>query len=330
MSPGDLRPPFPAARRPSSPLLSRGDFLEFIDINPSLRLHESMSFEVLVRKLGKMTVTVALVATPVDRSGTVPDPTQSGIRSEGLTITATYQGWTPEMVHKLAPYISRNPRASAGDLMLAMIIEARSKLSGHLEGAALTATTGQKLVKADEPVDMILRLEATVSWQTIESMERHVIDYLAYLFDGRAQLKLQENRDQQSSDIVLSVGDMALENPIFDTRNPVDLLICDDGRSNVELLRFNTTAPELLSILSAGPAVLRSTPGGRRELAMLFLEGAIEAALELHDTPDDFDIEDFTPSPQKRMLVKLRGLPTSEIVRFVVDELCERWPNIFA
>ncbi|PHM20510.1 MAG: hypothetical protein CK604_06185 [Curvibacter sp. PD_MW3] len=289
-----------------------------------------MRLESLVKMLGKTTVEVAIMASPMERPGTDPRSERPKSKPEGLTLTATIQGWTPELVCNLVPNPPLLPGSFAGALNLAITKRGRSQLEAILGEGSLSFTTVRTPDDLDMPLDIVLRMEAAASWSTIETIEEHAIGYLAELFDGRARISLKQCRDGHTTNALLCVGNLAKEKPIFGTRKPLDLLIGADESLSSTKLSFNTSSETFTSILNAGPARMKSTPGGRRELAMLFLESEIETALAKQGQDETFEIEDFTPGPEKRMRIALRGDDANETSQRLAKELCERWPEIFA
>ena len=289
-----------------------------------------MSLESVVRMMGKTTVVVALMASPLDRQEPNVSSEKPKSDAEGLTLTATFQGWTPELVGKLAPNPPLLLGSFVGALNLAITKRARAQLETFLGEGALAFATAQRLDELDKPMDLVLGMNAQADWTTIDAIEEHAIGYLADLFEGRATITLKECRDGETSEVVLSVGDLAREKPIFGTRKSVSLLIGSDDSLSSTKLGFNTSSETFTTILSAGPARMKSTPGGRRELAMLFLESEIETAIARRGQDEVFEIEDFTLGPEKVMRIVLRGPDANETSKRLANELCERWPEIFA
>lgn len=251
-------------------------------------------------------------------------------REEFLRLTAKLEHWNEQLITRLVP----NPPQLVGSLIGALtnaITQAFwDRFAGALatEDVSIIATSGYSTVGSPEPGPELL-IEARVKWSQIENLEAEATAYLAELFDGRAALTLREHRRGKESSVKLSSGDLAAEPPIFGRRSPIYIQISLDDDSPSKL-SFLPDSSAMRPILEAGSAEMRATPGGRKDLALLFLQGAIEEALVRHgNTEADCLLDDFTSAKTKTIEITLPKSSSKGSATQVARALREKWPGIF-
>lgn len=177
-----------------------------------------------------------------------------------------------------------------------------------------------------------IRIEATADWHGIESFERAAIQELATLFDANAALGLETSQNNVFETVTLCTGDLRTDAPTFGTTLPIPMSFGLSGKANAINFAFNPDADVLKYIMTAGPPEMRSTPGGRRDLTLLFLENEIEAALASIGKSDvAYEIVDATNTDPKAIAVMFDFDDESEpALADMASALMDRWPDIIS
>jgi hypothetical protein len=176
-----------------------------------------------------------------------------------------------------------------------------------------------------------IRLEAQATWDAIDAFESPCIDKLARMFDGHASITIESVRGFHSESLALSTGNIATEAPTFGSNEPIPMAISLPSEGVGAMVHFHPGSASLLEVLTAGPAELRSTPGGRRDLAMLFLENEIEESLAAVDKPGlAYEIVDSTNTADRSLTVVIHDDEDALAATALASMLKDRWPDIFS
>ena len=177
-----------------------------------------------------------------------------------------------------------------------------------------------------------ISIESTCSRAGLDAFERAVVSHVSEFFDGHADLVLETYCDGKFESVHLSTGDMATEAPPLGDTTSIPLEIRVEGHAHGSAIQLDSAAPALKDIMSAGPSGLRATPGGRKQLAFLFLENEIEAALAtLGESELAYVISDHTTTPTKAIKITCDHPAGNDFApENVALILTTRWPEIFA
>ena len=275
-----------------------------------------------------------IVSTLAQSAETLPS---GEVIEERRWIVATVTHWSDELIAHLD--------STSGQQSEVPGIE---ELTDYVSRALKSFTTGLVSSGALNSLDMLLvnteaahrslghvacvRMESTCSKAGLEEFESSMISFLSALFDGHAAIELETFCDGQVSTLQLSTGDMATEAPAFGSKAPIPFEIRVEGCDEVAVVHLNGASATLVEIMKAGPADLRATPGGRKDLAFLFLESEIESALSALGEPDlAYTLQDFTNLQVKLVAVECdapshQNIPPREIAFL----LTQKWPEIFS
>lgn len=297
-----------------------------VDRKGENRLYIEMGLENVVTHLGRIRVYVKFIA-----ADPTPDLPQN-VESEMLRLTACLDQWSEELVHCLVSHDLEAEKSPRGMIIVA-VVAAFQKHFGDFLSPSQTKWSLDDDVELDDDYErspMHICFEVRSDWEQIEHLEEHAIAYLAELFDGQAVLTLEETRYKQTTTLELSRGSSEAEMPIFGLHSPILLKIAMDNDASAEL-SFHPDAPAMRSILEAGPAAMRATPGGRRDLALLFLQGAIEEALlSCGNTETNCSLDDFTSANSNAIEITMPKSSHQGSVKLVKKALLKKWPGIFA
>lgn len=194
-----------------------------------------------------------------------------------------------------------------------------------------TGRSAQEGTASREPRPMERTFEAEVivhCEEDLEEFEAWFVECFAEGFEGHATLDVCDSEvGGGKQPIVLSTGQLFSEAPIFGKGRRLPLEV-SSNQSTVKL-SFHSSSQELTQVLQAAPASLRATPGGRRELALLFIESEIEHALhEQGAQGSPFVIEDRGGIANKGLAVIFQSVKEG-FADGVASSLNRRWPTIF-
>lgn len=251
-------------------------------------------------------------------------------------ISAHLTGWTDRIVNGLLP----NSRGMESAAMEVLVDAAKVRLlafinqmlaSGVLSAVGYCQVSSRGFDASGCLVGKI-RIEATTDWHGIESFERAAIQELATLFDANAALDLETSQNNVFETVALCTGDLRTDAPTFGTTSPIPMSFGLRGKAFAINFAFNPDADMLKDIMTAGPPEMRSTPGGRRELTLLFLENEIEAALASIGKSDvAYEIVDATNTVPKAIAVMFDFDDEFEpALAEMASALMDRWPDIIS
>ena len=264
-------------------------------------------------------------------------PTQPDLRSDYTSLTATVVDWRPELLDHLSKQPAFAGKEFGDDSILTWVTGQINSISLALMGEGLAC--GNPSITSD-PVATHLGVGAVAkvkaryacSAEQLQDIQSRLIDALADLFDGYARLELEVCEDDAISSICLSTGRIETEPCPLSSLGPLDLHVGLKNGVDSAHLSFDICASILNEILTCAPARLRATPGGRRDLALLFLETEIEAALECSGQPDKaFSMVDRSGLDHKSISIEINAATSqNDLPSSVAETLIGRWPSIFS
>ena len=270
------------------------------------------------------------------RVGAIDPAEPSSLGSEYLYISAKLTHWSDSIVQGLLANKGATAASATMEALeqasLSMLFDFMGNMHSqgilrsigpHQWGATQSGPQGTLIAK--------IRLEAQATWDAIEAFESPCIDRLARMFDGQASITIESVRGFHSESLALSTGNIATEAPTFGSNEPIPMAISAPSGSPAAKVHFHPGSASLLEVLTAGPAELRSTPGGRRDLAMLFLENEIEESLAAIDKPGlAYEIVDSTNTADRSLTVVIHDESDTLAAKALVSMLKGRWPDIFS
>jgi hypothetical protein len=251
-------------------------------------------------------------------------------------ISAHLTGWTDRIVNGLLPN-SGGMESAAMDFVVDAAKVRLLAFMNQMLASGVLSEVGHCQVSSrgfDESGCLVgkIKIEATTDWHGIASFERAAIHELATLFDGNAALDLETSQNNVFETVTLCTGDLRTDAPTFGTTSPIPMSFGIRGKSSEINLAFNPDADVLKDIMTAGPPEMRSTPGGRRDLTLLFLENEIEAALASIGKSDvAYEIVDATNTDHKTISIMFDTEGKSVLnVAEIATALSHRWPDIIS
>jgi len=252
-------------------------------------------------------------------------------------IVATVTHWSDELIAHLDSTSGQQSEVPCIEELTDYVSRALKSFTGGLVSSGALNSLDMLLVNTEAAHRSLghvasVRMESTCSKAGLEEFESSMISFLSDLFDGHAAIELETFCDGQVSTLQLSTGDMATEAPPFGSKAPIPFEIRVEGCDEVAVVHLNGASATLVEIMMAGPADLRATPGGRKDLAFLFLESEIESALSALGEPDlAYTFQDFTNLQVKLVAVECdapshQNIPPREIAFL----LTRKWPEIFS
>ena len=296
-----------------------------VDRKGENRLYIEMDLENVVTHLGRIRVDVKFIAA---------DPTPDhppNDESEMLRLTACLDQWSEELVHRLLTLDSEAEKSPRGRIIVT-VVAAFQKHFGDILSPSQIKWSLDDDVELDDDYErspIHICFEVRSDWEQIEELEEHAVAYLAELFNGQAVLTLEETRDMETTALELSRGSWEAEMPIFGRKENVEMEILDSmGRSARLLLDASSSA--FFKILRAAPVAMSATPGGRRTLALLFIEGVLEESIDRNaDGESEWSLSDWTNTGSN--LIQAHGttysteISAGDVARYIQG----KWPDIF-
>ena len=265
------------------------------------------------------------------------DPVEPpSLGSEYLYISAKLSRWTDSIVQGLLANKGATTASSTMEALeqasLSMLFDFMAEM--HNQGILRSIGPhqwGARQSGTHSSFNTRIRLEAQATWDAIDAFESPCIDKLARMFDGHASITIESIRGSRSESLALSTGNIATEAPTFGSNEPIPMAISAPPGSPDAKVHFHPGSASLLEVLTAGPAELRSTPGGRRDLAMLFLENEIEESLAAIDKPGlAYEIVDSTNTADRSLTVVIHDESDTLAAKALASTLKGRWPDIFS
>lgn len=262
---------------------------------------------------------------------------QSVPSNDYFHISARLTGWTDRIVAGLLPNPGSGNESATMDLLVGAAKDRLLAFMNQMLAGGVLSEIGycqfsSRGIDASGCDTGKIKIESSATWRGIESFEREAIQELARLFDAGAAMEIETSHGNDVESLSLSTGDLLTDAPTFGTSSPIPMTLGVFGRANAISIAFNAEAEALKKVMSAGPAAFRSTPGGRRDLTLLFLENEIEAALASIGTPDAYyEIMDATDTDHKSIAVMFDPDDQPAIaLADIASALCQRWPEIIS
>lgn len=248
------------------------------------------------------------------RSGNLPDG-----NPERLSLIASLDGREISESRVLSKSFDKPQGASVNDLAHDLQCSIANSLATLVEPSAWSCR-----VASDTTSLFDMRLTASVDSAGLPDLERAAVAALAEVFDGRAELVLSAPGDPQRRRLVLTTGGFMRERPVFGRKGKVRFVLSSPHGQDLELALLQDSGAVNRAIRTGSP-VDRATPGGRRSLAISFIESCVREACG--DAATNCAIWDYTDTQQPLLFAEL---PEQALAERLAQELPLRWPDAFA
>ena len=252
-------------------------------------------------------------------------------------VTATVADWNDDLMAHIFRDQARLPEDIDFEELAQFVANALRSFINNLATLGTIEQMDYSSKNMDAPTPFLdhvakISIESTCSRADLDAFERAVVSHVSEFFDGHADLVLETCYDGVFDSVQLSTGDMATEAPPLGDATSIPLEIRVEGHDHGSAIQLDSASPVLMEIMSAGPSVMRATPGGRKQLAFLFLENEIESALATLGASElAYVISDHTATTTKAIKITCDqpagdGLAPDNVALI----LTARWPEIFA
>ena len=252
-------------------------------------------------------------------------------------VTATVERWLPRLVERMLGQKNSDDESftteQIANRVMPELLEFMRSLA-HSRVISQDPSTSINTEAYDIKLGSVAKLksEAAANTDGLLAFEAAVISFFANHFDGYAAIDLEVQHDGRLDLVKLCTGDASTDQPPFGRAKSVPMRIETANQDAQATIQFIGDSPMLREIMSAGPAELRSTPAGRKDLAFLFLENEIEIALGSPENSEvAYEIIDATMTRNPTISIVLAQASTpATSPSYLAAELTRRWPEIFS